>query len=192
MKEELELKLQNEFAFMQRKFQTGDDIDLKNNYQSFGCECSDGWYELIRELCTSITEQYRQFEIPIDIVIEQVKEKYGTLRFYYSFDNELNGAQYDLLKDSIVQIVDSYEFKSETTCQKCGKYGSLREGNPLVETLCNECYDIQIKKRKERKCLYIYRVTGVVYFTSLQRSMKLQGYLLHIIQLIQIYVRGAF
>ena len=51
----------------------------------WGFSCGDGWYLLIDRLCSSLqwdtdTNKYPQ------VVATQVKEKYGTLRFYYTLD----------------------------------------------------------------------------------------------------------
>jgi hypothetical protein len=47
-------------------------------------------------------------------VVTQVKEKYGTLRFY------VNGAT-----DSQYKLIDFAEYMSETTCEICGNKGKL-------------------------------------------------------------------
>ena len=87
MKEEYELKLQDEFSFMKRDMTIKDRSTIRNIYQAWGCECSEGWYPLIRELCQAITDRYTQDGIPVDIVVEQIKEKFASLRFYYSFED---------------------------------------------------------------------------------------------------------
>ncbi len=56
----------------------------------------------------------------------QVKEKYGTLRFYMSHCN-----------DEIDEAIRTAEDKSETTCETCGSTGELRNTGWLV-TLCDE------------------------------------------------------
>ena len=75
--------LQKEFPFMQR-----DSKDDHNIYKNWGFECSGGWYQLLRECCESIVARYAEDSIgveDIDFVPEQIKEKFGTLRFYYSY-----------------------------------------------------------------------------------------------------------
>jgi len=51
-------------------------LNLTNNH------LWEKWYEVIRGLCLDITEVYGKTGLPVDIV-DQVKEKFGTLRFYY-------------------------------------------------------------------------------------------------------------
>ena len=46
MREELELKLQEEFDFMWQ-----NNVDEERElYRRWGCECSDGWYDIIYDL----------------------------------------------------------------------------------------------------------------------------------------------
>ena len=84
MKERFEKQLQSDFPFMQQN----RDKKERNIYRKWGCECSSGWFELIYELCQRITNRYAEEGIPaneIDLEILQIKEKFGTLRFYYKF-----------------------------------------------------------------------------------------------------------
>ena len=59
MKEELEQQLEHDFPFMQKSRVKEE----RNTYKIFGCECGDGWYGLIYELCQSITDRYVKEEI---------------------------------------------------------------------------------------------------------------------------------
>ena len=81
MREELELKLQQEFEFM---WQNNVDEE-KELYRRWGCECSDGWYGIIHDCCKQIEERYAQDGVEIDFEPAQIKEKWGTLRFYYGY-----------------------------------------------------------------------------------------------------------
>ena len=81
MREELELKLQEEFDFM---WQNNVDEE-KELYRRWGCECSDGWYDIIYDCCKQIKERYVQAGMEMDFEPAQIKEKWGTLRFYYGY-----------------------------------------------------------------------------------------------------------
>ena len=152
---ELWQKLEQKFPFMRRDKAN----DGSNTYQNWGFECGTGWYDLLHDLCQAITERYERDGIPVDIVVQQVKEKYGTLRFYYWFDGSATvavdvsgknsirfptGEEEDdkraVLRRDIADIVALYEDKSETVCEKCGSEGSLREELPWRRVLCDECY----------------------------------------------------
>lgn len=92
----------------------------RESNMAFGFECGDGWFELLKELSEKIESQ--------DVVASQVKEKFGTLRFY------LRGGA----TDEVWDLIDEAEKKSEKICEVCGKPGSLR-GKSWVQTLCDEC-----------------------------------------------------
>lgn len=170
MKEELELQLEQDFPFMKRN----KGKDEENLYKRWGCECSGGWYQLLHDLCQEITDRYAQENMPIDIVIDQVKEKFGTLRFYYSFEDTPCAIHaFDFLGDGssirfqpgnkdddeprksfrrdLAQIVRRYEKKSGTVCEVCGKAGALRTDMPWIRTLCDECQEARRKKAEENK-----------------------------------------
>lgn len=58
MKDELELKLQEDFPFMKQNHVN----DESNIYRRWGCECSGGWYDLIHDCCQAITDMSRLLE----------------------------------------------------------------------------------------------------------------------------------
>ena len=185
MKKELELKLQEEFPFMRTgnpnaycKFETHADYmkwlkeenadaydDRYTVYETWGCEMGDGWYEVIRGLCSDITTAYEKAGLPVDIIVRQVKEKFGCLRFYYSIKGQKNVAltidKFDgpssrkMPGDSdfhneIAEIVRKWENKASTVCISCGADGELRKDISYILTLCDSCY-APIKKNEEEK-----------------------------------------
>lgn len=104
-------------------------------YGAFGgFECGDGWFDLITDLSQKIEaileKKYAEKAFEEDFAIEavQVKEKYGTLRFYLSFTT-----------DEIDDIIDQYEDLSAITCEECGSPGSLDTTLKWVLTLCDSC-----------------------------------------------------
>lgn len=138
MKDELEKKLAEAFPFMQIKEPPKEqeaDGRICDLYGAFGCECDDGWYETLFGLCGEITEAYKKHGQPVDIVVDQIKEKYGTLRFYYHLSQN-NGD----LRREISDIVIKWEKKSAEVCERCGKAGVLREDLQWIQALCDECY----------------------------------------------------
>lgn len=96
-------------------------------------EFKDGWTNLIYELGKDITElcKLTNCELPM---IQQIKEKFGTLRFYY---NTLNSNYPDVVKKSIRALVSIAEIKSANICEVCGKYGETRT-NGIVHTSCEK------------------------------------------------------
>ena len=110
-------------------------------------EFKDGWTDLIYELGKDITElcELTNCELPM---IQQVKEKMGTLRFYY---NCLNSPYPEIVEKSIRALVFKAESKSSTTCETCGKWGETRT-NGIVHTSCEE------HKLENSLTLYEHRV----------------------------------
>lgn len=95
---------------------------------AFYFECGDGWTDLLVDLCKKI--QAHAVTLPEgatqDIVALQVKEKYGTLRFYLSVHD-----------DTLENLVKEAEERSACTCETCGKPGTLR-GAMWMYTACDE------------------------------------------------------
>jgi hypothetical protein len=81
-----------------------------------------GWYPIVTALDEAIAELYPDYEI------HQVKEKYGTLRYYCSWDGE----------DRVRQLIRDAEAKSRVTCEKCGAPGKLGESEGWWRTTCTE------------------------------------------------------
>lgn len=141
MNQELEAALAKEFPFMRREKQAGTNL-----YQSFGIEAGSGWYELIRALCREITVVCAQAGREKDLVVDQVKEKYGELRFYC----HLEGGTVEenrVLNGKIYDVIDRYEEASAHVCELCGTPGELREVNMAwYQTLCGEHYALRQKR----------------------------------------------
>lgn len=103
----------------------------------FGVQCDDGWYELIREACQKIEKINR--ENNLQITAHQIKEKFGTLRFY-------TGPVPTQYFDQVSEIIKVAEEKSAITCERCGNSGKLHTKG-WWRTFCDPCYE---KWQKER------------------------------------------
>ena len=88
----------------------------------WGFDCYDGWFDLIYELSKKIGE----YDPGVKAL--QVKEKFGTLRFYIHGGDE-----------KIDDIIDQAEQKSSEICEICGKLGRLR-GKSWVIIACEDCW----------------------------------------------------
>lgn len=88
----------------------------------FGFECGDGWFDIIDNLCTLL-----MIDETLTPVATQVKEKFGTLRFYV---NEATDYQYEL--------IDRAGDLSAHTCEVCGEPGKLRGDRSWIKALCEE------------------------------------------------------
>jgi len=102
--------------------------DPTQTCMAWGLECDDGWYTLIDVLCRQI-QHHQQWNMAKDlrpVVLEQVKEKFGTLRFYYRGGD-----------DVISGLVQLAEAMSGKICECCGQTGKIRGGHWL-KTLCDK------------------------------------------------------
>lgn len=112
--------------------------------QPFGGFCvGEGWWPILEALCNNIqhridqVDKYREYllqhprPVPLpdpvpQVVVDQIKEKFGGLRFYYS-----GGDEYI---DGLVSMAESWAIR---TCEQCGNAGRLRGQNWLY-TACVE------------------------------------------------------
>ena len=160
MKQEFELKIAEVFPSMCREKNADEQLEeygrISNLYDAFGCDFADGWFEVIRGLCRDITEAYGKAGLPVDIVVDQVKGKFGTLRFYYhpdghdpgihAFDSLSDGQSIRIIPDvselhkEVAKIVHKWEKEYGNVCEKCGAAGELRKDLSWVLTLCDSCY----------------------------------------------------
>lgn len=80
-------------------------------------------------MCKKVTVlgEYPRFMMRVDhgFSVSQVKEKYGTLRFYCSGN------------DRVFQLTNLAERASELTCEQCGQYGKMR-GHSWLYVACDE------------------------------------------------------
>ena len=124
--------------------------DMKETLMCWGFECGDGWYNIINQLCANIqhytdwnnenhAKGYKQYKEVPQVVAVQVKEKFGTLRFYYDGGD-----------DTISGMVRMAESMSAVTCEECGSPGHQRNGG-WIRTLCDkheEAYQEQMRSRE--------------------------------------------
>jgi len=96
----------------------------------WGFECGDGWFPLINQLMSNIQHHLdwknKDSEVVPQVVLDQVKEKFGTLRFYYQGGD-----------DTISGMVRMAESMSGVTCEECGKPGTQTSGG-WIKTVCVE------------------------------------------------------
>ena len=105
----------------------------RESCMSFGIECGNGWYDLIRSVCYRIKQHEenkkhrKESASDISVVFDQVKEKFGGLRIYYRGGD-----------DYVDGVVDMAEEMSYKICERCGNRGTPNQGGWIV-TLCDFC-----------------------------------------------------
>lgn len=86
----------------------------------FGCECDDGWLGILHGLFGALVAT------GLPIQLQQVKEKFGTLRVYCTHDGD----------DAVAALIDAAEARSAVTCEICGEPGQLYGKGGWVKTVC--------------------------------------------------------
>ena len=119
MKKELEQKLIEKYPNLYKNH----GGDPRQTCMAWGIAVGDGWYDIIDKLSEKL-ESY-------GIVAEQVKEKFGGLRFY------IGGCSKEIFDEVYGHIREAEKLASQT-CEVCGKPGKSRGGG-WIKTLCDEC-----------------------------------------------------
>lgn len=98
---------------------------MRTTAMCWGFDVGDGWYQLLKEACMKIEPILAACKAKDPVAwkqgffrASQIKEKFGTLRFYVS------GAP-----DEVHKIIHKAEIRSTKTCEVCGKPGKLRGPN---------------------------------------------------------------
>lgn len=121
--------------------------DMRTTAMCWGLECGDGWYNILNHLCHNIqshidwSQESNEFDLKYNkehpdnprtvratvpqVVAIQVKEKFGTLRFYYSGGDDI--------VDGMVRMAESM---SAVMCEQCGAPAET-QGDGWVHTLCS-------------------------------------------------------
>lgn len=137
MTEEVQEKLFNRFSFYR------PELPMTQSLMCFGIECGDGWFGILWELSLKIESILEKHLSEVDNAkllladdtvfnVSQVKEKFGTLRFY--FDSSVDEEVYTEIRDAVREAED----KSAITCEVCGRPGELTSGG-WKSVVCNEC-----------------------------------------------------
>lgn len=115
-----------------------NELNDKHEWCDVFMSIGEGWYPIVDEMLTEI-ERYcdeNDLKYPQNVCVLEIKEKFGQLRVYLSYQNV---ESYEIL--DIEEIVDKYESKSITMCEQCGKEGKLRGERGVYVTLCDEHFE---------------------------------------------------
>lgn len=98
----------------------------KHPFPMFGFECGSGWFELLKNLVTELEPLAKKDGIRA----LQVKEKFGTLRFYTNYTNP-----------EVDSLIEQAEDRSEVTCEACGAPGKISTNKGWVMCRCDQCME---------------------------------------------------
>ncbi len=103
-----------------------------------------GWWPILEELSSNIqhyidwqNKNHEKHPVVEQVVVRQIKEKFGGLRFYYDGGD-----------DQIYGMVRMAESWASRVCEECGKPGKSRSGG-WIKTLCDE-HHIERQKKYEQ------------------------------------------
>ena len=120
------------------KMMVNRNKNMQETCMCWGFECGDGWFNILDQLMSNIQHHidwnnqnfdkgYKQYKQVAQVTLDQVKEKFGTLRFYYSGGDDII--------DGMVRMAESM---SGCTCEECGNIGKSRGGG-WIHTYCESC-----------------------------------------------------
>lgn len=95
--------------------------DRGDRYSGFDGTVDLGWIPILDDLARDL------YALGWTGKVAQIKEKFGTLRFYIDGGTE-----------AMYACIDQAERRSASTCEVCGTAGELRGGGWL-KTLCDSC-----------------------------------------------------
>lgn len=110
----------------------------RESCMSHGVECNTGWHEILSSLCFQIDQHEKNIKARLKyegkdeslyepVKFDQVKEKFGSLRVYFS-----GGDEY------VRGLVSMAEAISYHTCEVCGNSGEANKKG-WIKVLCKEC-----------------------------------------------------
>lgn len=138
MDQELENKLYEKYP----ELFSNKNKTIMQSCMAWGCECGNGWYDIISTVCWMIKQhednirwqtEYKQKEEPsyqsdyYPVKFDQIKEKYGTLRIYFTGGD-----------DYVEGLISMAEAFSGKICETCGNKGYSDKGGWIM-TLCDGC-----------------------------------------------------
>lgn len=146
----------------------------KDTCMAWGIAVGQGWFKIINELCQKLSK------FGEEVVAEQVKEKFGGLRFYIGPVKKEN-------YEEVNKFIEEAEIKSMKTCEYCGE-AATRKGNGWVKTICDKCdSEINFVKALENEAstykvfddghIELYNADGIqIYSVSFEHFMKRVSY----------------
>jgi hypothetical protein len=103
-----------------------------------------GWHQLIWDLCVALERMARQ-QVAAGkrpMTVAQVKEKYGSLRFY------LTGGS---VTDEAFELTEAAEERSGTICETCGQPGKTGYVGDWLLTYCSKHRREALKRARDRR-----------------------------------------
>lgn len=121
--------------------------DMTQTCMCWGIECPKGWYHILEQLCTVLEFYNMEFvkNYNVAIVADQVKEKYGTLRFYFTIrtvdDNGVIIPLYDENNppENMTNVLDANKHRLAADYLEMLADNIIREADQMTEDTCAVC-----------------------------------------------------
>ena len=138
MRDELDALLCEKYP----KMMVNRDKSMMGTCMCWGFECGDGWFNIIDRLMHNIQDHIdwknRDSEVVPQVTLDQVKEKFGTLRFY------VHGG--DDVTFWMIRLAEHY---SERTCEGCGIPSKVSSRDGWLSNVCPVCMDLREQERAQ-------------------------------------------
>jgi len=115
------------------------DLAVTETAMCWGINTGDGWYWLIDQLCRQLQWDIDKNGAP-QLEATQVKQKYGSLRFYT-----------DAVTDQQDGAIELAGAMSYTICEECGSTKDVTQTTGYIISLCSKCKKEYLNERKETK-----------------------------------------
>lgn len=115
MTSDLELKLVEKHPEILSRY--GGDVD--KTCFAFGFDHGDGWFHIVQEMLEKIQNIVN--ETGIEVKVEQIKEKWDSLRCYVDFEPGQRGSKIQQGISQINEIINNAQELSRTTCPRTGE-----------------------------------------------------------------------
>lgn len=116
-------------------------------------ECGEGWRDLLDRACVRI-----RAAVEADggaFTATQIKEKFGTLRFYWRGDLS------DEAEAKVDEAIELAEARSACTCEVCGEEGRLHKSGDWLTTRCDaHARGTPVEAEADGENVVVQRVVG--------------------------------
>jgi len=119
----------NLYADSRQRTALKERFPLQFDCQHIGHDWPDGWHALVADVCEKVDRS------GLDIRWVQIKEKFGTLRLYWTNHSRAANPFFE----QIGKLIQETEEASSSTCCKCARRGYATTVGGWWLTLCVEC-----------------------------------------------------
>ena len=137
MKQELDTLLCERYP----KLMVNRNKPMQETCMCWGFDCGDGWFNILDQLMGNIQHHIdwknKKEEVVAQVTLDQVKEKFGTLRFYYTGGDDVI--------DGMVRMAESM---SGVTCEECSAPAKTH-GPGWIRTICEPCEEARELARQK-------------------------------------------